>query len=222
MSHINTWDGVPHLIFVIFSPKCTFWAHFLKISQKFPKFLHLTIFLHKYNLWYLWIIWALDDDDDQYDDHDDDDLGAEFIRQPASSARPSSISTTWKPEKVKLFLLKYVDMILNLSYVGLDRCSKERSSWNVDGWSSNCGFSAWHDFELFVCLSWLLFIRKKFLKWQSAEVEITITVFQLEIVPKPVALWLQARDVLALGKEYLFFFNFLFFWYWVNIFSTFL
>ena len=55
------------------------------------------------------------------------------------------------------------------------------------------------------CLSWLLFIRKKFLKWQSAEVEITITVFQLEIVPKPVALWLQARDVLALGKEYLFF-----------------
>ena len=69
----------------------------------------------------------------------------------------------------------------------------------------NCGFSAWRDFELFVCLSWLLFIRKRFLKGQSAEVEITITVFQLEIVPKPVALWLQARDVLALGKEYLFF-----------------
>ena len=104
-----------------------------------------------------------------------------------------------------LFLLKYVDMILNSFYVCLDRCSKERSSWNVDGWSNNCGFSAWHDFELFVCLSWLLFIRKKFLKWQSAEVEITIKVFQLEIVPKPVALWLQARDVLALGKEYLFF-----------------
>ena len=61
--------------FSFFLHKCTFWAQFFstwmrvncgqisqkfpKISQNFPKFLHTTIFLHKYNLWYLWQIWAL-------------------------------------------------------------------------------------------------------------------------------------------------------------------
>ena len=30
-----------------------------KLWQNLPKFLHMTIFLHKYNLWYLWQIWAL-------------------------------------------------------------------------------------------------------------------------------------------------------------------
>ena len=31
----------------------------LNFSRNFPKFLHMTIFSHKYNLWYLWQIWAL-------------------------------------------------------------------------------------------------------------------------------------------------------------------
>ena len=38
------------------------WQNFPKFpnfSQNVPKFLHMTIFLHKYNLWYLWQIWAL-------------------------------------------------------------------------------------------------------------------------------------------------------------------
>ena len=44
------------------------------------------------------------DDNHDSDDHDNDDLGAESIGQPTTSAGPSSISTTWKPEKVKLVM----------------------------------------------------------------------------------------------------------------------
>ena len=40
--------------------------------------------------------------------HDDDDLGAESIGQPTTSAGPSSISTTWKPEKVKLVDFEFI------------------------------------------------------------------------------------------------------------------
>ena len=52
-----------------------------------------------------------------------------------------------------------------------------------------------------------------------AMVEVTITALQLEIVPKPVALWLQARDVLALGKDYFFIMIMIIIYlFWVKIF----
>ena len=72
------------------------------------------------------------DDDHDGDDHDNDDLGAESIGQPTSSAGPSSISTTWKPEKVKLVDFEFIWWL----------------SWEVllngNGWSDNYGFSAWN------------------------------------------------------------------------------
>ena len=48
------------------------------------------------------------DDNHDSDDHDNDDLGAESIGQPTTSAGPSSISTTWKPEKVKLVDFEFI------------------------------------------------------------------------------------------------------------------